>query len=290
MSSRKILQLLIQPSSKLGYGRAAQERSWMGRPMYFQTASRLFKEERSKPVRGGGGGLGMPSTGSGATATATAAAAPGGKRPSKGLAKTNWSRPAQKKTTAATTVDGKRVAPKRDWSKPVDLHSEKHAGETHKMHERHVNKFSKPPLKKAETQAQKRERKKREEELAALAKEEEKERHQIALRKAKQKAKEKEEQTNQMKDVYIPEIINVANLSKVLGIRIEQLIRTMDELEMGNTSHDRMLNADESSLIAMQLDMNPIVDSRQSIDLFPRQVARADEKAIVQTNRHKWFI
>ncbi|KAL7321213.1 translation initiation factor IF-2 [Mucor circinelloides] len=263
MSSRKILQLLIQPSSKLGYGRAAQERSWMGRPMYFQTASRLFKEERSKPVKGGG--LGMPSTNSGA-----AAATPGGKKPGKGLAKTNWSRPSQKKTTTATAVDGKRVAPKRDWSKPVDFHSEKHAGETHKMHERHVNKFSKPPLKKTETQAQKRERKKREEELAALAKEEEKERQQIALRKAKQKAKEKEEQINQMKDVYIPEIINVANLSKVLGIRIEQLVRTMEELEMGNTSHDRMLNADESSLIAMQLDMNPIVDSRQSIDLFPR--------------------
>ncbi|OAD01262.1 hypothetical protein MUCCIDRAFT_112699 [Mucor lusitanicus CBS 277.49] len=282
MSSRKILQLLIQPSSKLGYGRAAQERSWMGRPMYFQTASRLLKEERSKPVRGGGGGLGMPSTNSGATATAQ-----GGKKSSKGLAKTNWSRPTQKNTTATTTVDGKRVAPKRDWSKPVDLHSEKHAGETHKMHERHVNKFSKPPLKRAETQAQKRERKKREEELAALAKEEEKERQQIAMRKAKQKAKEKEEQINQMKDVYIPEIINVANLSKVLGIRIEQLIRTMDELEMGNTSHDRMLNADESSLIAMQLDMNPIVDSRQSIDLFPRQVTRTE---IAQTNRHKWHI
>lgn len=31
-----------------------------------------------------------------------------------------------------------------------------------------------------------------------------------------------------------------------------------------------VLNADESSLIAMQLDMNPIVDSRQSLDLFPR--------------------
>ncbi|GAN02586.1 hypothetical protein MAM1_0024d02030 [Mucor ambiguus] len=284
MSSRKILQLLIQPSSKLGYGRAAQERSWMGRPMYFQTASRLFKEERNKPVRGGGGGLGMPSTNSGATATATA---PGGKKPSKGLAKTNWSRPTQKKSTTATTVDGKRVAPKRDWSKPVDLHSEKHAGETHKMHERHVNKFSKPPLKKAETLAQKRERKKREEELAAMAKEEEKERQQIALRKAKQKAKEKEEQMNQMKDVYIPEIINVANLSKVLGIRIGEHLTTMDELEMGNTSHDRMLNADESSLIAMQLDMNPVVDSRQSIDLFPRQVTEADEKEIVQTNRHK---
>jgi translation initiation factor IF-2 len=35
-------------------------------------------------------------------------------------------------------------------------------------------------------------------------------------------------------------------------------------------SYHLVLNADESSLIAMQLDMNPIVDSRQSLDLFPR--------------------
>jgi translation initiation factor IF-2 len=33
-----------------------------------------------------------------------------------------------------------------------------------------------------------------------------------------------------------------------------------------------VLNSDESSLIAMQLDMNPIVDSKQSLDLYPRSV------------------
>ncbi|KAG1458652.1 hypothetical protein G6F56_006347 [Rhizopus delemar] len=44
----------------------------------------------------------------------------------------------------------------------------------------------------------------------------------------------------------------------------------MEELDMGNTSHDRMLSADESSLIAMQLNMNPIVDARQSFDIYPR--------------------
>ncbi|RCH86943.1 hypothetical protein CU097_000764, partial [Rhizopus azygosporus] len=55
-----------------------------------------------------------------------------------------------------------------------------------------------------------------------------------------------------------------------LGVRFEQVIRTMEELDMGNTSHDRMLHADESSLIAMQLNMNPIVDAKQSLDLYPR--------------------
>ncbi|KAI8880485.1 translation initiation factor IF-2 [Backusella circina FSU 941] len=194
----------------------------------------------------------------------------------KKLSKTNWKRPSSKPTTPATTAataatgNGKKVAPKRDWSRPVDYHAEKHAGESHKLHERHVNKFSKFPPKKSETQAQKRERKQKEEELHLLARQEEKERQQIALRKAKQKAKEQQEMENQMKDVYIPEIINVANLSRILGIRLEHLVKTMEELDMGNTSHDRMLNADESSLIAMQLDMNPIVDARQSLDLFPR--------------------
>ncbi|CAO3606817.1 unnamed protein product [Mucor hiemalis] len=225
----------------------------MGRPMYFQTASRLFKDTATA-------GLGKPTT---------------GVKKTKGLAKTNWERPPQGSggNNRATNNSGpnaaRRVAPKRDWSKPVNQHVEKHAGETHKTHERHVNKFSKPPPKRTETQAQKRERKKREEELNALAREEEKERQQISIRKAKLKAKEQAE-SSQMKDVYIPQIINVANLSRVLGVRIEQLIRTMEELDMGSTLHDRMLNADESSLIAMQLDMNPIVDSRQSLDLFPR--------------------
>ncbi|KAI7858938.1 hypothetical protein BDC45DRAFT_457087 [Circinella umbellata] len=87
----------------------------------------------------------------------------------------------------------------------------------------------------------------------------------------KLRSKKKKSQTEkQMRDVYIPEIINVANLSRILGIRLEQALQTMEELEMDNPSHDRMLSADESSLIAMQLDMNPIVDERQSLDLYPR--------------------
>jgi translation initiation factor IF-2 len=207
MSSRKIVLLLRQRNNEL-------QRNWMGRPMYFSTVSRLFKEQSAKPVKVFGEGLGKPTL--------------GGQKKVKGLAKTNWDRPQHQQqqqqqgnrgsTNTNNPNNGKRVAPRRDWTKPVDQHVEKHAGETHKTHERHVNKFSKQPPKR-ETQAQRSERKRKEEELLALAKEEEKERQQIALRKAKQKAKE-QAQRNQMKDVYIPEIINVANLSRVLGVRI----------------------------------------------------------------------
>ncbi|KAG1440489.1 hypothetical protein G6F56_011903 [Rhizopus delemar] len=124
----------------------------------------------------------------------------------KTLAKRDWS------------VPTKRTAPKRDWSKPVDRHAEKYPEESAKTHEHHINKFSKPPPKKSETVAQRKERKKREEELELMAREEAKQKKYIADRKAKQKAREAKDK--QMKDVYIPEIINVANLSRILGIRL----------------------------------------------------------------------
>ncbi|CEG70421.1 Putative Translation initiation factor IF-2 [Rhizopus microsporus] len=186
----------------------------------------------------------------------------GGAKTDKVFTKRNWQLPPE-------TNGGKRKAPKRDWSRPADMHPEKYPEESVKVHERHITRFTKSAPKKTETVAQKKERKKTEEELAALAKEEAKQRKYIEERKAKQKAKERRE-NQQVRDVYIPEVINVANLSRVLGVRFEQVIRTMEELDMGNTSHDRMLHADESSLIAMQLNMNPIVDAKQSLDLYPR--------------------
>ncbi|KAI8340742.1 hypothetical protein BC941DRAFT_418072 [Chlamydoabsidia padenii] len=158
---------------------------------------------------------------------------------------------------------------KRNWTKPTDRHAEKHEGESAKKVERHINKFSKPP-REGETVAQRKERKRKEEELAIIMKQEAAAKRHMEQRQAKQRAKELAERENRVRDVYIPEIVNVANLSKILGIRIEQVLSTMEELEMGTAKHDRMLNADESSLIAMQLNLNPIVDERQSLDLYSK--------------------
>ncbi|KAI9304402.1 translation initiation factor IF-2 [Cunninghamella echinulata] len=165
----------------------------------------------------------------------------------------------------------KPVPKKRDWSKPIDQHIEKHEGEaiTKKLQDRRINKFSKPP-REGESVAERKERKRKEELLNNLLKEEERAKKQLEQRQAKQRQKELAEKENQVRDVFIPEIINVSNLSKILGVRLEQVISTMNELEMGSTKHDRMLNSDESSLIAMQLNLNPIVDERQSLDLYPR--------------------
>lgn len=202
-----------------------QQSKWaQGRPMYLRTTARLLQQKAD---------LGKPMSNV-------------NNNTKRVLTKRDWSIPQQ----------GKRAAPKRDWSRPVDKHADKYPEETPKLHDRHVNKFSKPAPKRSETVAQRKERKKKEEELAALAKEEERQRRYIEERKAKQKAREQKAMNQQMKDVYIPEIINTANLSRVLGVRfgndtftnkiknanflyVEQVIRTMEELNMGNTSHDR---------------------------------------------------
>lgn len=108
---------------------------------------------------------------------------------------------------------------KRNWTKPVDQHAEKHEGESAKRHERHINKFSKPP-REGETVAQRKERKRKEEELANIMKQEAAAKRHMEQRQAKQRAKELAEKENRVRDVFIPEIVNVANLSKILGIRI----------------------------------------------------------------------
>ncbi|KAI7877743.1 translation initiation factor IF-2 [Lichtheimia hyalospora FSU 10163] len=162
----------------------------------------------------------------------------------KKIGKTDWSRPQQQQAQQGSKRN--KVPAKRDWSRPSDTEPKKPSQQQPREQRRERNK-------------------KRDEEVALFMKQQEAEMQKL---KAKQKAKAQEEK--QIQDVYIPHVINAANLSRLLGVRLEHLIRTMEELEMDNVSHDRMLSADESSLIAMQLDMNPIVDERQALDLYPR--------------------
>ncbi|KAI8581200.1 hypothetical protein K450DRAFT_233592 [Umbelopsis ramanniana AG] len=191
------------------------------------------------------------------------------------IVKSKWARPSNSDAARST---GKRKGGQditlRQQPKPTDHHPEKHAGEAPKLHQRHVEKFTqehkhKGDIKRSKKKEEEKARVLEQERLAALKYEKE--------LKAEAEAKERKNKLEQAKaekvqrDVYIPEVVNVSNLAKILGIRLEQMISTMQALEMPNTKHDHMLTADESSLIAMELDMNPIVDSQAALDLFPRQ-------------------
>lgn len=130
--------------------------------------------------------------------------------------------------TTNSNNSGRTMPTKRNWTKPVDHHAEKHEGESAKRHERHINKFSKPP-REGETVTQRKERKRKEEELANIMKQEAAAKRHMEQRQAKQRAKELAEKENRVRDVFIPEIVNVANLSKILGIRIGMSVRQQEK-------------------------------------------------------------
>ncbi|CAG8736144.1 7589_t:CDS:2, partial [Dentiscutata heterogama] len=71
------------------------------------------------------------------------------------------------------------------------------------------------------------------------------------------------------RDVFIPEAISVSNLAKIIGVRLAPFEHKLCSLGIEYTTHDHLLNSEEASLIAMEYDLNPIVDSVAAIDLFP---------------------
>ncbi|KAG8932117.1 hypothetical protein FRC02_001673, partial [Tulasnella sp. 418] len=70
-------------------------------------------------------------------------------------------------------------------------------------------------------------------------------------------------------DVYIPRMISVGNLARLLGAKREILEDVMAQGGLGPADYDRVIPADEASLIAMELGRNPIVNDEAAFDIYP---------------------
>ncbi|KAG8896833.1 hypothetical protein FRC00_005204 [Tulasnella sp. 408] len=71
------------------------------------------------------------------------------------------------------------------------------------------------------------------------------------------------------KDVFIPSMVSVGTLAKLLRVKQDRIADIMYDLELGNSEYDRVLKADDASLIAMELDYNPVVDDVAAFDIYP---------------------
>ncbi|KAI0093562.1 hypothetical protein BDY19DRAFT_989129 [Irpex rosettiformis] len=70
-------------------------------------------------------------------------------------------------------------------------------------------------------------------------------------------------------DVFIPTVVSVGNLAKLLNIRLDRLQRKMHQVGMeGESSYDYMLNSEYASLIAMEFNRNPVVNDEAAFDIF----------------------
>jgi translation initiation factor IF-2 len=70
--------------------------------------------------------------------------------------------------------------------------------------------------------------------------------------------------------ILLPEFISVANLARVLKVRIEDFIQKMEELGFQETRYDHVLNSETAGLIAMEYNFEPIADHSQVEDLRAR--------------------
>ncbi|GBC41773.2 uncharacterized protein OCT59_018145 [Rhizophagus irregularis] len=88
----------------------------------------------------------------------------------------------------------------------------------------------------------------------------------------KSKKKDQAHQIKQklQKEIFIPDAISVSNLAKIIGVQLASFEQKLQNLGIEYVSHDHLLNAEEASLIAMEYNLNPVVNSEAAIDLFSK--------------------
>ncbi|EIW60058.1 initiation factor 2 [Trametes versicolor FP-101664 SS1] len=89
--------------------------------------------------------------------------------------------------------------------------------------------------------------------------------------------KEKEQKKNVAKahkpihvDVFIPSVVSVGNLAKLLNVRLDVLRRKMIKIGMeAEASYDHMLTSEYASLVAMEFNRNPVINDEAAFDIYP---------------------
>ncbi|OCH86556.1 initiation factor 2 [Obba rivulosa] len=86
----------------------------------------------------------------------------------------------------------------------------------------------------------------------------------------KKQKKTKPKEVRMQVDIFIPSVVSVENLARLLKVRLETLQRAMHRAGMGaESSHNHMLTAELASLLAMEFNRNPVVNDEAAFDIFP---------------------
>ncbi|KAI0636794.1 initiation factor 2 [Trametes polyzona] len=83
----------------------------------------------------------------------------------------------------------------------------------------------------------------------------------------KKKASQKAKVVNV--DVFIPSVVSVGNLAKLLNVRLDVLRRKMIKIGMeAEASYDHILTSEYASLLAMEFNRNPVVNDEAAFDIY----------------------
>ena len=71
------------------------------------------------------------------------------------------------------------------------------------------------------------------------------------------------------RQVFIPSVISVANLSRIFNVKLDRLQRTMLSSGIDNVQFDRMLTSEDASLLAYEFNYEPVLNEEKAFDLYP---------------------
>ncbi|KAI5480549.1 hypothetical protein MNV49_000245 [Pseudohyphozyma bogoriensis] len=72
-----------------------------------------------------------------------------------------------------------------------------------------------------------------------------------------------------LKKVVLPTTMRLENLTNLLGVKLFRLQKAMERVGLENTNADRLLTAEDASLIALELNFDPTIDDEVAFDLYP---------------------
>ncbi|EMR08793.1 translation initiation factor IF-2 [Pneumocystis murina B123] len=71
--------------------------------------------------------------------------------------------------------------------------------------------------------------------------------------------------------INLPNAITISNLSQLLKLKLEELSIKMKDLGFKNTNYDFLLTFEEASLIAMEYNYNPIINTKSMVQLYSQK-------------------
>lgn len=108
-----------------------------------------------------------------------------------------------------------------------------------------------------------------------------------AEKKARRAAERAAKQAEQKGQIKLPEFISVQNLAQALGVRYEQFVNRLEDLGYDDVFPGKVFNSEVSGMIAMEYDLEPVIDTTarddEEFDLKARPEVAAEDKEMLPT-------
>ncbi|SCV69981.1 BQ2448_1375 [Microbotryum intermedium] len=87
-------------------------------------------------------------------------------------------------------------------------------------------------------------------------------------------------QPRALKKVTLPTTVRLENLTRILGVRLPTLQKAMERIGLDYTRPERLLTAEDASLVALELSFDPTVDDEAAFDLYPLPILEEIERPL----------